>query len=551
MTPNLRKTCRATGVIALTMLAAATLQAAPPVAPAWRAFLDSPPGQAPFIDFSWAGANYGERPIAPSVKTEFRVADHGAIPNDAVDDTDAIQRTIDAAAAGGGGIVQFSPGTYVLNSGATPRRLSVSASYIVLRGATRGRTRLRMINNLAPANPAQIWASPALVTFRPAIIAPSEPRSLAAAAKLGDKVIVLSSPAKYQPGDFVRIAMTSPAANAFFLEGKATRQIWSKINGEGVTVQEMHEVDRVDGATLHLKTPLTTPVSLDYPWTAVKVPVLRNVGFEGIALEGNFTAPFEHHKDAYHDSGFRGVILNQTVHSWIRRSDFTNVSQPAMITGGAANSILLNTISGNGGHFSFSAEFSTNSLIGLNIDRTNNGQFHGPGASHRSTASVIWRTVGPTSAGIDSHANFTRNTLFDAVESRGFGRWGGSFVDLPNHLGGLVLWNFHQTGADVGEHFDGVLDFWKLPTSDAQPYGFYTAVNPIIVGYVGPIRDVNRANVRLVESLGRHVTPESLYEAMLVQRRGTLPPWVTAAKKEWAAQLKSQLRRNNPALGGR
>ena len=45
--------------------------------------------------------------------------------------------------------------------------------------------------------------------------------------------------------------------------------------------------------------------------------------------------------------------------------------------------------------------------------------WHGVGASHLSTGSVFWRNVAPNSRGIDSHANSTRHTLFDAIESRG------------------------------------------------------------------------------------------------------------------------------------
>lgn len=46
----------------------------------------------------------------------FHVADHGAVPNVAVACTAAIQRTIDAAAAAGGGTVVFAPGVYLTGS---------------------------------------------------------------------------------------------------------------------------------------------------------------------------------------------------------------------------------------------------------------------------------------------------------------------------------------------------------------------------------------------------------------------------------------------------
>jgi hypothetical protein len=210
---------------------------------------------------------------------------------------------------------------------------------------------------------------------------------------------------------------------------------------------------------------------------------------------------------------------------------------------------MLNTVAGNSGHLSFAATFSTYSLIGLNLDITKDGQWHGVGASHQSTGTVFWRDVAPASRGIDSHANFPRHTLFDAIESRGMWGSGGNYADLPNHLAGLVIWNFHQTGK-LEQNESPTLDLWKLPGSDAQQYGPYTAVNPVLVGYVGPYSAVNSANMGLAESMGRHVAPESLYEALLEQRLGKLPAWLLAAKHEWAALLKARLGRDNPALGG-
>jgi hypothetical protein len=537
-------------LLKLLLLTCAPLAWADDASPSWQDFQRGDAAQRPFIDFSWAGAHYGEQGTSPVRTTIFKVADYGAVPGDAVDDTDAIQRAIDAAGAAGGGIVQFDPGTYLLNSGQTPKRLIVSASNVVLRGARQGQTHFKMVNALAPADPNQLWAAPALVTFTPGKAQAGPAWSVAAPARVGDTRLVLSSPAGLQPGDVVRIEMQSKAANASYLEGKSTRRIWSKVNTQGVKVLETQEVASVDGAVLQLKAPLTTAIDLRFPWTVRKVAVLRNVGFEGIRLEGSFKEPFVHHKNAYHDSGFCGVELDHTVHSWVLRNQFENVTQPAVIHAGAANTIMLNTIAGNRGHSSFAATFSTYSLIGLNIDITEEGQWHGVGASHQSTGSVFWRDVAPGSRGIDSHANFVRNTLFDAIESRGMWGQGGNYADLPNHLAGLVIWNFHQTGQlAAGE--SRTLDFWNLPDSDTKQYGPYTAVNPVLVGYVGPYSGANMADIGRVESMGRHVAPESLYEALLERRLGGLPAWLAFAKQEWAVLLKARLGRNDSALGGK
>ncbi|NQU45153.1 hypothetical protein HQ520_17860 [bacterium] len=55
-----------------------------------------------------------EGPDKQNLKT-FRVDDYAAVPNDGLDDADAIEKAVRAAAQAGGGIVLFSEGTYHLS----------------------------------------------------------------------------------------------------------------------------------------------------------------------------------------------------------------------------------------------------------------------------------------------------------------------------------------------------------------------------------------------------------------------------------------------------
>lgn len=78
----------------------------------------------------------GIRGPFPEPALKFPVRDFGAVPDDGLDDTAAIERAC-AAAEKNGGVVLFGEGTYILT-----RKILISRDGVVLRGAGRNRTRI-------------------------------------------------------------------------------------------------------------------------------------------------------------------------------------------------------------------------------------------------------------------------------------------------------------------------------------------------------------------------------------------------------------------------
>lgn len=328
--------------------------------------------------------------------------------------------------------------------------------------------------------------------------------------------------------------MQNTAANDDFMFGKKPRANWQQVIDKGVKAVETLEVSHIAGSKVYFKQPLITRIKSKYGWKIRSVHTLKNVGMENLAFTGNFKEKFVHHKNATHDSGYSAIQLTRTSHSWVKNIVFRNVSVAASISGGVANTLIHNVIEGNSGHACFNITFGTRNLTAMNIDKTNDGQWHGPGTSHASVGNVIWRFISPKSRGIDSHGGFPRYTLYDNVTSFGFGGWGGNYKNLPNHLEGLIFWNFVQTGEKIGEWHKGDFNFWDINYSTKdQPYTFFTAINPTIIGYEGSATGYNKEHTGQVTSFGKNVPLDSLFEAQLIYRLGTEPKWMNKAHIDW------------------
>ncbi len=105
----------------------------------WSQFLKYGPTNDNLPDFSRAGYQMGSEQI-PRFETQslplFDVTSSkfGATPDDGVDDTDAIQSAIDAAAEAGGGVVFLPKGRYEVHQTPNHGFLQIRSSHIILRG---------------------------------------------------------------------------------------------------------------------------------------------------------------------------------------------------------------------------------------------------------------------------------------------------------------------------------------------------------------------------------------------------------------------------------
>jgi hypothetical protein len=473
-------------------------------------------------DFSYAGYQRGESSF-PDVEHEvFDVTDFGAIPNDSKSDKLAIQKAVAAAVKKKSGIVFFPKGRFLVNEDSDePTSIVINGSHIVFRGSGSGPggTEIFMKNHLPAKDPKKLWTVPYMFQFvgkgKESLIT-----EVVQNAKAGDKSLVVKEAVRIQAGDWVVLRVKNNAPDLIESEmcGCEVDKAWTSILNKGVYVNEYHQVKSVDGNVVSFWEPVLKTIDKAHEWQVFSCSHYEEVGVEDIAFIGNWHDDFVHHKDYIHDGGFSIVKFSRLTNSWINRCRFTDVNR-AVNVGLSANVSVLNCkVTGIPGHSSLSSNASTRVLIGNCVDSSS--QWHAPGVAGPSIGTVIWRVSYNEDTSFESHASQPRATLFDCVEGGFFsGRAGGARQNLPNHMEYLVLWNYKELG-EADENFE----FWSSKT------WFWKILPPFVIGFHGVGTTFNESQIKVLESLGKPVEPESLYEAQLKLRLGALPQWVNSIK---------------------
>lgn len=490
-------------------------------------------------NYGYAGYKLGTVAIPESNRPIFNVADYGAIPNDGLSDVDAIKATIAAAeSSGNGGVVFFPAGEFTVNPIAgNYESIIISGSNIVLKGSGSGPggtvINMKTVMSQPPGATAMDKCNP---VFQFEGTYQGTPKvNLTVDADKGSNFITVNDATKLKfsgvNAKFVRMEMAANKnANDLYLDGKTTglRSYWTNILNNGVTGKEFHEIDRIEGNNVYFKDVLINDLKAAHNWTLFGYKMLEESGFEDIHFKGNFNETFVHHKNYVHDAGWKALGFSNTAHCYVRRSRFTSVSYVAMLGHSYAASLIQILVDGNQGHGLIAAGGSSRILMGLIWDNGPKGQFHGVDVSGGTTGSVAWRIDATKGGGMDIHGNSPRSNLYDLYKGFDVTNNGGNSANLPNHLGGMTLWNHSRVTGPTRTNYD----FWQQCSGE---YCNAAAIaNPIVVGYHGSvITTFKQASLKYEESNGTKVFPESLYEAQLEHRLGSKPSWIDAAISEY------------------
>ena len=223
---------------------------------------------------------------------------------------------------------------------------------------------------------------------------------------------------------------------------------------------------------------------------------------EDLAFIGNWHEQFVHHKNAIHDGGWSMVEMSRCVNSWVRNCRFEDVNRVLSVKGSATVTVADLLLEGNRGHNAVSLHGTSHCLVRRITDTASH--WHAVGVAGPCSGNVFQHCSYPEDTCFEAHASQPRWTLFDNMSGGWmYGRWGGAAHNQPNHLHGLVFWNYENIGA--GE--PGAFHFMR---PDSR-YG--RIIMPYVIGFHGNPQAWVESEIKVLESNGQAVYPKSLYEA--------------------------------------
>ena len=507
------------------------------------------------LDFSYAGYYNGASAPPDVYKLDgykiFNVVDYGAVPNDGKSDRAAFIAALEAALrvksevdANGDivfahkesakSIVYFPEGEFILHTSeddvdGKSQSIIIRAGNFILKGAGRDKTFIVMQDPMNPVDPQQLYSSADMIQIKHmSSFTSSELAEVTEDAHSGSLEVTVSNPQAITKGSWVclHVKNSDPdfvAAEVYPYEAGAD---WA-IATEGVEVIQYQQVKSVEGNSVSFYQPILHDIDASRGWKIMNYPHYKNVGVEDLTFRGNAKSDFVHHGSWEYDGAYKPISLNRVVNGWIRRVGFESVSECCSIINSANVSAYDITMSGNRGHAAVRSQASTRVLIAKTIDTSTNGagNFHGVGVSLQSIGTVLWRNQWGDDSCFESHSAQPRATLIDCCTGGWMrGHQGGDANLAPNHLDGLVIWNFKATGAG-SEGAGDYADFtWWHST-------WWKFLPPVVVGFQSPIPvEFNAEQTKVNTSYGVQVDPESLYEAQLRKRLGYVPTWINDLK---------------------
>ena len=413
----------------------------------------------------------------------------------------------------------------------------------VIKGDGADKTFLEMETPNLPKKKSDMYSSPVMINIKHNAWLGTEHKVTGNAGKGTFKVKVAGA-SNFKVGEWVCLYLhdNSPELVKQELLPYAWESTMTNISTEGVQVEDYHQIVNISGDEITFKEPIMHEVDAQWNWKLRKYSYYENVGVEDLTFVGRAVDDFQHHRSWIDDGAYKPIAFMRVVNSWMRRVNFENVSEAASIISSANFSAYKINITGNRGHAAIRSQGSSRVFIGAVRDCTdgpladeyptfqsNTGQYHACGVSKPSMGAVIWKVTWGDDACFESHATQPRATLIDNCTG-GFvqSRQGGDANQVPNHLNDLTIWNMFSTNTKLNGNgtlpANGEFDWWRTG------WKYWKILPPVIVGFHGdPVKFVQE-QVKLDESNGMPVEPQSLYEAQLERRLGSVPVWLKALK---------------------
>ena len=265
-------------------------------AEAWQQFVNADQ-QNVLLDFSYAGYKYGEM-APPEIETltaqGYKVYDvtdpkYGAIPNDGKSDRVAFMKVLEEIASqtkqednnmtdryikeNAKAIIYFPEGNYILqDEGSKDRRIRISMSDIVLKGAGKNKTTLEMTAaNNSPKPTEEMWNAPVMMEFKHNTGLKESIGVITEDAPIGSRTITASLTG-VSAGSWVCLVLENTDDNV--INSELYPHKWEdikiqqggtpNIKTKGIQIYEYHQIEKISGNSVTFKEPIMHAINKDW-----------------------------------------------------------------------------------------------------------------------------------------------------------------------------------------------------------------------------------------------------------------------------------------------
>lgn len=441
-------------------------------------------------DYSYAGYEYGEiQEPKPVNNTVYNVIDFGAIPDDDIEDTDAIQKAIDSIGVNGGGILEFPKGRFLVNMDSTNLgNIQINYSNIVIRGAGQDSSGTIIYNGSSTHshNEKSPWLSQFVFhtglnlfgtdSFYSVEEEPSY-SLLTKDLKKGEDVLFLEKTTRLKAGSFLMIAMKNTTKDGDLMKELMNPLTFeefqtSYLNAgkiEAPSFQWLIEIDEVlDGKSIRIKQPSRRDILTKYKAWIVQAPMLEKIGIENMRFECAYKGGYKHHLSREHDYGWGAVCLHRVAHGWISDLTIHNYTQTTHLVNSRNVNIKDITITGWDGHYGPKLYNSSDNLIS-NI-KVLAPRTHGPGVEGASFGNVFKNIYLKHPQPLDLHGLAEPRlcppmfNLFENISKVTMVAGGGAPQNLPHAGEYNTFWNVEMEGFKDGAYNEVFFSWiWRNP----------------------------------------------------------------------------------------
>ncbi len=503
----------------------------------WKEYSRSGPVGRNLPDFSNAGYCMGDQPI-PDMKTPvFDVTESrfGAIPDDGLEDTAAIQAAMEAAGKAGGGVVYLPKGRYDIHKTPDSPFLQITHDHVILRGqgsdesgtiifmGAPGRAEgVRRLGSVPAEKEARHYTAVA-------VMGKEDIRELAVftqSVARGQTDVTISDTSALSKGQTVVMECIDPlidSKNSFLEKTDIPAQltfpfqlVQAQSDTYGDTSRKHTWISGIEKILDHQTIRLTRPMRFDpfirYTPRIYSFNGLTGVGIEHLLIESAWPGNYRHHKPfegadksiirtaKEQDYLWGGIWISSAVNGWVRDVVFKNMTQGVILSHSAQWTIQDIGFQGHDGHAGVTIGWSNDNLV----ERVD---FHArmvhPVTVKMMAAGNVFTdckthyegrdTVTATDTAMDFHGIFPYENLFEKMN--GFYICPGGDVSVLPHAGVRnVFWNIQAPsriegyGAYGGDSFVQTYDYGS--TSSKTPETMYEHFPQAF--YIGIVRKGNR-----------------------------------------------------------